>query len=518
MTVIAEFPNHPLGVMPREYRGRSVEDDRSNPYRVLRVWVKANEEKTQMTRLSFYLSFMALAAAVAPLAGPRRRRVATTPPLFTGLAGAAIARMKRAPFVLDVRDLWPAAADEPQPDLAGLDAPQAREPLERRLYRAAAAVVAVTQPFCEHIDAIRGKPPTTALIPNGTLEQFFDVEPDDGVRSELGATGRRVPRHVRRHARDRAGAAVACSTPRRCSTAMSQFAFVGEGPMKQHARRRAAPSAASTTSTSTAGADERDPADARRRAMRCSCRSRRIRRSRQFVPSKLIDFMAVGRPVVLSAAGESARLLERGRRRASSSPPEDPDALAEAVRWLAGAPGGSRGDGRSAVGSSRARTAPLRSGGAARAGPPRRRRRSLAPRLRGELDLVEDRPDVVLPRVAVEHPRARVLAESSAKRLILDEAAIPARASPGPRFDEQGDGPRVDRLLRSTRRRLEHLGRSDRAPEATIRLAIAMYSNSFVGEPKKRVPSGFGTCGESRRSRCGEDGAVPRPAGRARSA
>ncbi len=36
--------------------------------------------------------------------------------------------------------------------------------------------------------------------------------------------------------------------------------------------------------------------------------------------------------------------------------------------------------------------------------------------------------------------------------------------------------------------------------EATIGLPMAMYSKSFVGLPKKGVPSGFGTCGESRMS------------------
>ncbi len=86
------------------------EDDRSNPYRILRVWVKASEEKTQRTRMQFYLSYMALATAMAPIAGRADVVVATTPPLFTGVAGLALARLNRAPFVLDVRDLWPAAA------------------------------------------------------------------------------------------------------------------------------------------------------------------------------------------------------------------------------------------------------------------------------------------------------------------------------------------------------------------------------------------------------------------------
>ena len=110
MTVICEFPNHPHGEIPPEYRGKFVDEDTSNPYRVLRVWVAARPEKTQMSRMTFYLSYMAMATFVAPRAGHADVVLATSPPLFTGVAGAAIARLNRAPFVLDVRDLWPAAA------------------------------------------------------------------------------------------------------------------------------------------------------------------------------------------------------------------------------------------------------------------------------------------------------------------------------------------------------------------------------------------------------------------------
>ena len=57
----------------------------------------------------------------------------------------------------------------------------------------------------------------------------------------------------------------------------------------------------------------------------------------QFVPSKMIDFMAVGRPVILAAAGEAVRVLERSGGGIAVAP-EDPAALAEAVRWLASHP------------------------------------------------------------------------------------------------------------------------------------------------------------------------------------
>ena len=175
VTVICEFPNHPQGILPDSYRGRLFEDDRSNAYRVLRVWVKADPRKTQRTRMAFYLSFMGLATAVAPLAGRADVVLATTPPLFTGLAGVAIARLNAAPLVLDVRDLWPAAATSLGQISAG-GSTEVAEALERWLYGSAAIVVAVTRPFCDHIDTLRSGGPATALIPNGTLEQFLADE------------------------------------------------------------------------------------------------------------------------------------------------------------------------------------------------------------------------------------------------------------------------------------------------------------------------------------------------------
>ena len=45
--------------------------------------------------MAFYLSYMTLATLVAPLAGRPDVVLATTPPLFTGAAGAAIARKLR---------------------------------------------------------------------------------------------------------------------------------------------------------------------------------------------------------------------------------------------------------------------------------------------------------------------------------------------------------------------------------------------------------------------------------------
>jgi glycosyltransferase involved in cell wall biosynthesis len=326
VTVITELPNHPIGVIPERYRGHLFVDDRSNPYRVLRVWVRASHEKTPSTRMAFYLSYMALATAIAPFAGRADVVMATSPPLFTGVAGLAIARLKRAPFVLDVRDLWPAAAVSLNQIGDGFQL-QAAEAIEKFLYRQATRVVAVTRPFCDHIDAITGGPPA-AHIPNGTVERFF-AGSTNGSRSN----GEYVVTFAGTHG-------IAQALPSVLDAAEQsegvRYQLVGEGPMKEALMDDASVRRiANVEFYDQLDPDAIVPVLAASDALLVSLAAHPT--FEDFVPSKMIDFMAVGRPVVLAAAGESARILERSGG-GIAVPPEDPRALANAVRWLAGHP------------------------------------------------------------------------------------------------------------------------------------------------------------------------------------
>jgi glycosyltransferase involved in cell wall biosynthesis len=329
VTVVCEFPNHPQGVMPPAYSGRLVEDDRSNAYRVIRVWVKTSEEKTQRTRLSFYVSYMALAAAVAPLAGRPDVVLGTSPPLFAGLAGLASARFHRVPFVLDVRDLWPAAATSLHQISPGA-VTRVGLALERLLYGSAAEVVAVTRPFCEHIDAIRGPERSPAwLIPNGTLDVFFE---EPASRDRLGVPNDRLlVTFAGTLGIAQALPAVLDAAERLNGTA--HLAFVGEGPMKDIVSSDAARRRLDNVSFHPQLPLERIMSVlAASDALLVSLSAHPVFEA--FVPSKMIDFMAAGRPVVLSAAGESARILDEAGGGLVVAP-EDPEALAEAIRWLA---------------------------------------------------------------------------------------------------------------------------------------------------------------------------------------
>jgi glycosyltransferase involved in cell wall biosynthesis len=341
VTVICEFPNHPQGVIPLEYRGRVLEDERTNGYRVIRVWVNATEEKTQRTRMAFYLSYMTLAALAAPLAGRPDVVLATTPPLFTGAAGAAIAGAFGAPLVLDVRDLWPAAAVSLD-QISGDSTRRLAEGLERWLYRRAARIVAVTEPFCRHIEAVGRPQQPPVLIPNGTLESFF-VDGDRSARDRLGVEGDRFLVTFA----GTLGIAQALPTVLDAAAAAGDgfaFSLVGDGPLRERLIASARDRGIDNVSFPGQVALEEIPGFlSASDALLVSLSAHRT--FHDFVPSKMIDFMAAGRPIVLAAAGESVRILEESGAGIAVEP-ENPERIVAAVRWLVDHPAESAEMGR----------------------------------------------------------------------------------------------------------------------------------------------------------------------------
>ena len=149
VTVLTGFPHHPTGVVPEGYRGWPwvrTEDDAG--VRVVRVPVFASANKGVVKRSLSYLSFAASAGLFGPLlAGRPDVVVATSPQFLTGMAGLELAALKRAPFVFEVRDLWPQSVVEVGAMAADHPAVKVMEVAERLLYARADRIVVVSEPI-----------------------------------------------------------------------------------------------------------------------------------------------------------------------------------------------------------------------------------------------------------------------------------------------------------------------------------------------------------------------------------
>lgn len=188
VTVLCEFPNHPHGVIPQEYKGKYFERDRGEGFDILRVWVKASPVKNFRTRIWFYFSFMIMAILGSfKLRGKWDAVLATSPPLPVAVSGWVISVFKRAKFIMDIRDIWPEAAVA----LGELSNPKMillAEKVECFLYRRSALVPTVTKGFIDHIQKRCGDPSKVCLIPNGTITEIFNPDrrdPELRARLEL---------------------------------------------------------------------------------------------------------------------------------------------------------------------------------------------------------------------------------------------------------------------------------------------------------------------------------------------
>jgi glycosyltransferase involved in cell wall biosynthesis len=327
--VICEVPNHPQGVVHDGYRGRLVRRQRLDDFRGSWVWVRTRPDKATRDRVAFYGSYLAMATAWGA-ALPRPDVVlASSPPLPVALAGALLARRHRAPFVMDVRDLWPAAAVA----VGELSEPRAlhmAERLERWLYHEAAAITAVTEPFLEHIKA-RGGAGKLGLVPNGTTRFWLDAAALEPDRAALGLP---ADEFVWTFAGN-IGLAQGLETAVDAAAVLGDgftLLVVGDGAARASLERRASAVAPGHVEFR----DQVPPQQAAELlrasdALLVSLAADPVLES--FVPSKLFDFCAVGKPVVVAANGETHRMAAESHA-ALRAPAGNAPAVATALRRL----------------------------------------------------------------------------------------------------------------------------------------------------------------------------------------
>lgn len=334
VTVVAEVPNHPAGVILPGFTGKAWQRSNEDGVHVVRVWVKTGPVKTFVVRIGFYVTYAINALFAALLLTGRRHDVvfATSPPLTVGWPGYVYSKLRRVPFVLDIRDLWPVLAVE-LGEMKNARVVAAARRLELLLYRNATRVTAVTRGFVRYV-AEQGYPAERiVLLPNGTIPELFHPEPrDTALGAKLGLDGRFVVGFYGLHgiAQDLENVIETA----RLLEADDRFAFllVGEGPVK----------------ADLVGKAERlglrnvifHPQVSQIEVLPLIMQAdvvlvplRRLELFKTFIPSKLFDFMACAKPVVLQVDGEAREMLEEARAGMFVEPGQ-PAKLAETLQQL----------------------------------------------------------------------------------------------------------------------------------------------------------------------------------------
>ena len=330
VTVITCAPNFPEGIVYKGYRNRWHFTEEIEGIRVVRVKTFIAANARMIRRTLDYLSF----APAGVLAGLFEEKpdvvVATSPHLFSALAGWGLAALRGLPFVMELSDLWPESIAAVGAVREGF-ALRNIEKLELFLYRKAARVVALTPSFKSNL-VERGVPAgKISVVINGVdLSRYSPREKDRELAAQYGLAGDVfVAGYLGTHGMAHALTNV-LQAAERVRDPRVRFLFVGAGAEREKLVQTAQEKKLRNVVFASAQSKERMPAF----WSLCDVALVHLKNTplfRMVIPSKIFEAMGMGLPVLLACpAGEASGIVEsEGAGMCVAA--EDPGALAEAV-------------------------------------------------------------------------------------------------------------------------------------------------------------------------------------------
>ena len=296
--------------------------------RILRVYTYSALHRSFLHRVFSFLSFMVSSF----FAGLRVRDIdlvwGTSPPIFQSVTAWVLARIKRTPFLLEIRDLWPAFAIEVgvlrQPILIS-----ASEWLEKFLYRHADLVVVNSPGFIDHTQARGAK--NVHLVPNGSDTSMFDPQKMDVPTARH--PGKFVALYAGAHGMSNDLEIVLQAADILRERTDIELVLLGDGKEKP-ALQEIAQEMKLTNLQFLHPVPKNEMPAALAAADACIAILKPIPLYGTVYPNKVFDYMAAAKPVLLAMQGVIRDVIEAAGA-GLSMPPGDPTALADGIIYLA---------------------------------------------------------------------------------------------------------------------------------------------------------------------------------------
>jgi len=317
VTVLTGFPNHPTGVVRAEYRAklrRLVFRARIGGANVVRTWLLPFPNRKAYERMLNYASFCVSAASTGLFLSRPDVVIGSSPQLLVAVAACFLARCKRAPFVFEVRDLWPES-------LAAVGVGDTDSLLHRALgriagflYRQADRVVVVTSAFEDYLVGHWHVPrEKISVVENGVETQLFSPLEGRDLKRSLGIEDKFVVSYI-----GTMGMAHRLETILEAAASLQHtnpdiiFLLIGEGAEK--ARIVALAKERDLGNIQFLDQQPRDKIPGYIAASdACLVLLKKTDIFKTVIPTKMLEFMSCARPVILGVEGQAQNILREAR-------------------------------------------------------------------------------------------------------------------------------------------------------------------------------------------------------------
>lgn len=335
VTVITCAPNVPNGKVYAGYRNRLRQREDVEGIEVIRVWTYLAPNKGKVRRIVNYLSYFVCASFAGLFVQRPDVVIATSPQFFCGWAGVIVSRLRRLPFILEIRDIWPES-------IVTVGAMKKSrmvmflERLERRLYASARHIVTVGEGYRRQLEARGVQPARISVITNGVDRTAPAPSQRDGpLLDRLGLKDGFVCSYIGTIGMA-SGLDVVLRAARNLKTSRRgdiRFLLVGDGAVRAELERVA--KAEQLDNVIFAGLQSRTRLNAFFSISdACLVHLRKKELFETVLPSKLLEAMAMAKAVVLGVKGSAAELI-RESGAGICIEPENENELIAAIERLA---------------------------------------------------------------------------------------------------------------------------------------------------------------------------------------
>ena len=342
VAVITGFPNYPAGKLYEGFRLLPYKREKIDGISVTRTYEFPYHGKNVLGRVCNYLSFM-LSAPLGSFFAPACDAIYVWhPPLTIGVSAWLIARMRGIPFVYDVQDIWPEAAV-----ISGLLKRgwliDIMDKLEKFVYRRADYLLVVTEGARNNLIS-KGVPAAKiSVMPHWIEEGLFEQNGENTrlrLREEYGWKDRFVVLFAGNIGMVQGLETVVRAAQELKGDPQVHIALVGDGTDKARLQQSASQIGLDNLQFIDHQPMERMPefmagADA------LLVHLKKSEFSQDAIPGKTLAYLAAGKPILMAMEGAAAQLVTSAGA-GIEVPPEDPTALAEAIRKLSAMPESER--------------------------------------------------------------------------------------------------------------------------------------------------------------------------------
>ncbi|RAP34010.1 glycosyltransferase WbuB [Candidatus Marinamargulisbacteria bacterium SCGC AG-410-N11] len=330
VTILTCFPNHPNGVIHKDYRGKRFLIEKNDHYKVVRTWVYATPNKGFIKKILGHLSFMFSCV----LQGRKHVKgsdiiIASSPTFFCVISAYFLSKCYKIPYIFEVRDLWPAIFK----DLGILKNNfilSILETIELFLYKNAKYVVTVTDRFTKNICERGIEKDKVFTITNGVdLNRFFPIEKNQDLIKELKLSNKFIVLYIGAH-----GVSQGLNTIIDAAHFLSgypdiHFLFVGEGADKESIINKS--KELNLHNTTFLGNQPKEKVASFYSIMDVGLIPlKNISLFETFIPSKMFEMLAMKKPIIASVLGESKDILTKSKA-AITCFPENVSEISEAI-------------------------------------------------------------------------------------------------------------------------------------------------------------------------------------------